>query len=331
MTQPYYSPTYPIQIPKLIGRRYYFKIADTSDDLLRAPADGSFLSITSALTRPLSIEFEDRVRSDGTKELEYAGREPLQIQFTILTMDERDRDRLISWQYLNYDISLMEIYEDDVGNPHLFMLGPIEVERWKIIDISATNTPGNLTTGTYNITLKEKSFTDIVPNVEDGFSPFRYAIKIGANYVPSSWDPTTLGDPSGLKMDRDPSRNIALNFASSQIAYGSEIIEYKGRANLELAFNFTTTNYDEISLLEWAKDTVATVEVYEWAEYAEMSTHTPSVIGRLLSIALTDVTNTYSLSPLTQITPTKWRIVDLTFYQASLSEFAGIITLKEIF
>lgn len=405
MTQPYFTPPLAIGIPKMPARKYYIKISGTTDSAFRVPAEG-YLLITASLDRYLRTSYKHNQYADGTNEIVYRGRDPIDITLNVLTLDEKDRDRLLSWQYMGYDVSLMEFFETDEAGADYFKLGLIEVQTWKILDVRAVNEPGDVNIGRYSITLKEKSFTDTPIDDGSGFSLFKYSFTIerdgspetgtatagtsttltdGAKswtpnewegytlsitggtgigqkrivisnnatsvtisnafdiapdgtstysigvtfFVPSTWDPTDAEGSQGLELASDPNREVRLRFNESNIAYGNQIIEYKGRDNLELTFSLTTSSLEEISILEWAKDNIQPIKIYEWSEYDDMDTAT----GRPLAIVLDDVSGVYSspaFGSVDPIQPAYWRIKELSYHQDDKSKYVASITVKEL-
>ena len=341
MPQPYYTPTQFISIPKLVNRNYYIKLAGTSDDIFRVPADASFLRIKSALARTLRLNFDEKRTPDGLFRLEYKTREPMRINLTLEIVDERDWERLLGWQYLAESVSLMEVHNDDVGNPVFFQLGPVRVTEWKIMEVSTTHSPGNINTGECTVVLEESSFVDDgTEDLYDNFFKFKYMIEVannGTHNVPSSWNPTSPEDGNGLLLNGDPRKGVSLDFTNHSIAYGAEIIEYKGRNNISISLDYNTSNLDEISLLEWAKDSVTAVKLWEWSLSTDVSNSdivpAPLFIeGRPFQIALTNAANTYSgTGSLDPITPKFWRITDLSYSVDSNSEYSVSLTLKELY
>lgn len=329
MPGPYFSPPELISIPKIIGRRYFLKITGTTEDIFRVPADGSFLLIRNELSRRLIVSYKHDRHSDGEVDTVYQKRGPISLGFNVITLDERDRERLFSWQYLGYDISVMEVYDDDILNPHLITVGPIEVEKWKIVEVNAKNPTGNITTGPYDIKLTEADFVDEGIEENQFFSVFKYAISVEKDaeelFVPSTW----TGTSDGFKLVNDLNRTVDHHFEKTQIAFYKEIIEYSGRSNIELTFNFQTSNLEEIALIEWAKENLQPVKVYEWNSYPE------GMYGKLFSLTLQNILSTYEVSaapfgPTGAITPDEWRITDFKYTVADLSEYKATLVVTEL-
>jgi len=333
MTQPYIAGPQTISIGSIIGRRIFIKLhgAPNDENVLRVPADGDFLLIRTPLARQIKVSYVHDRYASGHVEAVYQSRDPIEVRFSIITLDERDRERLLSWCFGNYDVSVMEVYDDDVSNPQPLSVGPITVDKWKITNMTATNPTGNIVTGPYQITLIENDFDDANQG-EEGFYLFKYAIEVIKDaesfFVPSIWDT----EYKGLNINKDVSRTIERRTAETDIAFSNQIIEDKGRSNLAIDINFTTSSLEEISVLEWAKDNIKAVKFWEWSEYPEMSALTPD-IGRPFAIALNDVSSVYHTPPFgatTPIQPTWWRIIDLSYSQKNLSEYSVQLTLAEL-
>lgn len=339
MTSPYFTPTSSISIPKLINKRYFIRLYGTSDDIFRVPANGSYLKIDSTLSRDLRFNFEEKRTPDGQFRLVYKNREPIRMNLSVVNVDERDWSRLLGWEYIKYDVSLMEVHEDDVNNPEFFTLGPVEVEKWKILEVRTEHAPGNINVAKYTIVLEEADFIDEpVNDLYDRFFRFKYMIEVeknGTRRIPSSWDVGDLENTPGLLIQSDISRSVPLSFSESSIAFGSQIVEYKGRGNIEISLAMNTSNLDEISLLEWAKDSRTPIKFYEWSlshDVSEIDPPTTFIESRPFQIALTSSDNTYSgAGDLDPIAPTWWRIMEMSYMQDGNQEYNVNLTIKELF